>query len=385
MSQEFAITRNDVTFTDSSFVDSFGRLRVSNPTSIFDSQFTYDLQPLLYEQLVTGSGATVAHSATNREALMTFASTPTGGTCYLQTFEHFRYQPGKSQKISISFNFIEQTANCLKFVGYSTGTNGIEFQNNGTTNQFVIYSTTSNGDQTVTQTNWNIDKMDGTGPSGITLDITKKQILVIDFQALYTGRVRIGFDLDGTIKYCHEFKHANSIEAPYIQTANLPVRVGMTNTGTVTTTMTFTCAAVMSEGGTDATIGYEMSQDASVTAASGTRTHLLSVRPKPLFNGIVNRVSLYFIEINLLVTGSNPVKWELCLGDALTGTTTFNDVNTTYSATEYNTAGTTSGAPAIVLDGAYVDSSGSGSNAGGQSDMTLTFSVSYYTRCCGSY
>ena len=145
-------------------------------------------------------------------------------------------------------------ANTLKFAGLSDGNNGIEFQLNGTTKQFVIYSDTTLGDQTVAQSSWNLDPLDGTGASGITLDPTKTLILVIDFQALYVGRVRIGFDINGQIIYCHEFLHSNLVDYPYIQTANLPVRVGMTCTGTVSTTIRFICSAVVSEGGIDSAL-----------------------------------------------------------------------------------------------------------------------------------
>jgi len=340
---------------DSPSRDSFGRLRVSEPTGIFDSQFTYDLQPLLYEQIVLNTGATISHDSVNRNALISFAATPTGGKSIMQSFQYHRYQPGKSQKIEISFNFISQIANCLKFVGYSDGINGVEFQNNGTTNQIVIYSGSTNGNQLVTQANWNLDKLDGTGSSGFLLDITKAHILIIDMQALYTGRVRVGFDCNGAIVYCHQFIHSNSTIHPYIQNASLPIRAGMTNTGTVTTTMKFTCCTVISEGGTDKTIGFEHTIDTPtpITIANGAKTHILSFRPKQLFNGIINRASIVTVEINILNSGTNHIYWELVLGQAITGNTTFTDVNTTYSSTEYNILGTISGSPSVEIDSGY--------------------------------
>lgn len=85
---------NQIQIADGANLDSFSRLRASNPTGIFDCQFTYDLQPLVFEQITNGSGATIAHDATNREAVMTFASTPTGGKSYVQSYEYHRYQPG---------------------------------------------------------------------------------------------------------------------------------------------------------------------------------------------------------------------------------------------------------------------------------------------------
>ncbi len=348
----------NVGIRDGANLDAFSRLRVSTPSYVFDGQLTYDLQPLLFEQITAQTGATVAHDATNRMALMTFASTPTGGKAFMQSFEHFRYTAGRSQLCFITFNMKGGVANVMKFAGYSDGTNGIEFQLNGTTKQFTVYSSSTAGNETVTQANWNIDKMDGTGPSGFTFDDTKTHILVIDFQALYVGRVRVGFDIDGSVYYCHEFLHANLFETPYIATANLPVRAGMTSTGTVSTTMNFICSSIIKEDGGSPTEGYQFTQDTGlVTAANGVRTHALSIQPKLTFNSITNRAKFILESVAIVGTGNSPVHWELCLGDVITGTTTFNDVNATYSAMAYNTAGTTSGTPGIIFACGFVASS----------------------------
>lgn len=346
-----------VQYADSANMDAFQRLRVGIPTFAFDNQLTYDLSPLVFEQVATGSGATVTHDATNRCALMTFSSTATGGVALMQSYEHIRYQPGRSQTVFMTFNFIEAKANVLKFVGYSDGTNGVEFQLNGSTPQFVVYSATSNGNTTVAQSDWNLDKLNGMGPSGYTLDVTKSQIVMIDFQALYTGRVRVGFDINGDVVYVHEFLHANVVPFPYIQTANLPVRCGMTCSATVSTTMRFICCSVASNGAVEEVSGYNFSANTSITAGSGARTHALSVRPKTTFNSIANRSKFVLEELNIVVTGNNPVLWEMCLGQAISGTTTFNDVNSTYSAFEFNTAGTISGSPGIMIDSGYVAAS----------------------------
>lgn len=352
-----------VALTDGPFNDAFGRVRVSMPSHIFDAQMTYDLQSLLYEQITNGSGATITYDATNRCAGMAFSSTATGGKAYMQSFQYFPYQPGRSQQIFITFNFVEAVANCLKFAGYSDGVNGVELQQSGNTVQLVLYSSSTNGNQTVVKSSWNLDKMDGTGPSGLTLDLTKAQILVIDLQALYTGRVRIGFNIGGVLVPVHEFRHSNLIVYPYIAIASLPIRCGMTCSGTVSTTMRFICASVCSEGGEAAIPGYTFTQGAqSVAVASGARTHAISIQKKPTFNSIVNRSTVVMLEINVCNFGSNSLFWELCIGDAITGTTTFNDVNATYSGMQYNTAGTTSGSPAIVIESGFAastkDSSG---------------------------
>lgn len=363
MSQGYSsynIIDSAVSIKDSANLDAFSRLRVSNPLILHNSQFTYDLAPLIMEQITSGTGATVTYDSTNRCALMTFSSTPTGGKSYMQSYEYLPYQPGRSQLIFVTFNMIAAVANVLKFAGYSDGVNGVEFQLNGTTKQFTVYSGSSAGNETVAQSSWNLDKLDGSGASGITLDITKTQILVIDVQALYVGRVRVGFDINGVIIYAHEFNHSNLVAYPYIQSANLPVRCGMTCTGTVSTTMNFICSAVISEGGSEDinVYGYTFQQDTGAVSVGTGGTHLLSLRPKTTFSGITNRTRVAYIDVEVYNAGNQPVQWQLCIGQAISGTTTFNSVNATYSSSEYNIAGTLSGSPAIIIDGGYVASSG---------------------------
>lgn len=334
--------------------DAFSRLRVSQSESIFDAQFTYNLNSLLFEQVTAESGAAIAHDTTNRCALLTFANTPTGGKAYMQSYEWLKYQPGNGQLIFITFNFREHKANVTKFVGYGdVSSNGIHFISNGTALAWRILSDTTLGDETVTQANWNLDTLDGHGASGITLDISKTQIAVTDLQALYVGRVRVGFDIDGVVVYCHEFLHANVSAYPYIQTATLPIVAGMTCTGTVSTTMLFICCTVKSEGGVSDPSGLTFSAVGTVAAGNNTRTHILSVRPKTTFNSLANRIKFILENVDIIVIGNSPILWELCVGQAISGTTTYNDVNATYSAFEYNTAGTISGSPAIVITSGY--------------------------------
>jgi hypothetical protein len=158
----YNIIDSDVSIRDSANLDAFSRLRISNPLTLFSSQFTYNLNPLLFEQITNGSGATISHDINNRCALLTFSSTPIGGKAYMQSFEYLPYQPSKSQLTLITFNMNGGLANTLKFAGLSDGVNGFEFQLNGITKQFVIYSGSSNGNQTIVQSSWNLDKLDGT-------------------------------------------------------------------------------------------------------------------------------------------------------------------------------------------------------------------------------
>ncbi len=347
-----------VQLADGAQVGPFGWLRAAPPQYVFDAQLTYDLQPLLFEQVTSGAGATITHDATNRNAVLAFSGTTTGGKCYMQQYEHNRYQPGRGQAALITGNFVSHTANVLKWIKYGVGEagNGVALESNGSAGFRVsLYSDTAEGDQFVTQANWNVDKLDGTGPSGLTLQVSKGVIFFLDLQSLYYGRVRCFVDIGGIAVEIHEFKNANVLAKPYIQTANLPVSVGMTCSGTVTTTMEFTCCTVLSEGGQEDVGGFPFTARGAVTAASGTATPIVSVRPLTTFNSITNRSVFRLESIDISINGSNPVDWDLCLGQALTAPT-WAPVNATYSAFEYTSvAGTASGAPGLIIQSGSIN------------------------------
>ena len=105
--------------------------------------------------------------------------------------------------------------------------------------------------RTVNQADWNGDKLDGNGASGITLDTSKAQILFMDFEWLGVGSVRCGFVINGEFIVCHTFHNANDQTSVYMTTAILPVRYEIEATGTmaVGATMKQICSSVVSEGG----------------------------------------------------------------------------------------------------------------------------------------
>lgn len=346
--------RNITTSTSDDQLDAFGNMRTAAPTFVADGQLTYDLQPLLYEQITSGTGA-VAHDSTERCANLTAPAT--GDVAAMQSYEHYRYQAGRAQEVYITFNFNDNTgtSGLVYTAEYGDGSNnGIGFRLNGTTKEFFIRSNTTAGDNAVAQSSWNIDKLDGTGVSGITLDTTKVQILVIDIQALYVGRVRLGFDIDGLIYWAHEFNHANSIAYPYIQTANLPIRVSIVNGtgGAITEELNFICSSVLSRGGQENVEGFSHAITVDGTAGNAAFAAIASIRPKTTFNSInYNRTKFVLDNLDILVRGANAIKWELVVGATLGGTPSWSNVDATYSAFEYDTAGTNSSGGIVIASG----------------------------------
>ena len=289
---------------DSALIDAFGRQRFSAPYTIADYSHVYGQE----EEMITESSGSGTTSNKPDEASIEL-SLGTGATDYVvhQSRQYHQYQPGKSQLIMMSFNFQTVRANTSKRLGYFDDRNGVFLQQAGDGTVSIVKRSYSSGapvDTPINQTDWNINKLDGSVASlGLTLDLTKTQLLVIDFQWLGVGRIRVGFAIGGSVVYCHEFQHANSATTVYWSNPALPVRCELRNTGTAvgTTTMLQTCATVMSEGG-DQTTGSSHSEVTPVGSYKswsngniGRRQVIIAVRLK---NSIVSRPNRGLIKLN---------------------------------------------------------------------------------------
>lgn len=234
-------------------LDAFGRQRVSQPYTLFDSQQRYGADNQF--DTSTANGGTTTFLPNESSLRMSVAAT-TNSEVVRQSFRSMSYQPGKSLLVLATFCFNTPTANIRQRVGYFNTQNGVFFQANGTVLSMVLRSSslptpgTPSDIRTIPQANWNGDKLDGTGPSGITLDPSKTQIFWCDFEWLGVGSVRTGFVIDGQYIVCHTFNNANEIGSVYMTTAILPVRYEITNLSNATTaSMKQICSNVVSEGG----------------------------------------------------------------------------------------------------------------------------------------
>jgi len=225
-------------------------------------------------------------------------------------------------------------------VGYFSTQNGIFLEQDGTTISFVKrnFSTGSVVETKINQSNWNLDPLDGSGPSGYILDLTKAQILFIDVEWLGLGTVRCGFVINGQLIHCHSFHHANFIDTPYMTTACLPVRTEITNTAETASESTLkkVCSTVISEGGYELrgkprSIGRPANNVFTMSTA-GVWYPIVSIRLKS------DQLDAIAIPTNIsaLAEGNGGrAKYGLFVGATLGGNTTFTSVSSD-SCIEYN-------------------------------------------------
>ncbi len=298
-------------FQEEQNIDAFGRGRVSMPYTLGDYKHLYGLDPNFIDYVV--NGGTVAFQQNQACARLTTSSNSSSRVVHQTKFYH-HYMPGKSQVILSSFNFYAATANVTKRTGYYDDDNGIFLEQAGDgTLTWVIrsYVTGAPQERRFTQSQWNQDKCDGTGPSGFNIDITKTQLIWIDFQWLGVGRVRCGFVHDGEYVFAHEFNNSNNLATVYISSPNLPVRCEIVNVGTTTGAyFDQICSTVMSEGGY-----VEAGQDWAVSntprlLTSGQTLPIMAIRLKNTFRTYRNRMIIRMGNLNMFSDGEN-IKWRL--------------------------------------------------------------------------
>lgn len=356
---EFIRSLTDLNLLSNNNFDAFGRLRVSQPFTLFDSQNRYAAD-LAFDTSLTGSGTSTF--LTNESAVSMAVTTASGDKVIRQTKRYFPYQPGKSLSILTTFVMNDGKTNLRQRVGYFDTNNGVFLQRNGTELSFIIRTYTGGSvDDTrkVAQSSWNGDKLDGSGASGITLDTTKAQIMFMDFEWLGVGSVRVGFVIDGQYITAHTFDNANEVTKVYMQTATLPLRIEIENTGTTasSSTMKQICSTVLSEGGYEQTsIESVARRTSTVTGIGTTFVPLVSIR---LASDSLGAVVLPK-QVRVLPIANGEYEIALFRNATLTGasydTTTFRSVDFDITATamsggdivlnEYVTASNQSGAQA---------------------------------------
>lgn len=312
-------------------LDAFGRLRISEPYTLFDSQNRYQKDPQFSESLAGNADSTYVGDESTVDLSVTAA---TDDEAIRQTYRVFPYQPGKSLQVLATFVMAAGATGLIQRVGYFNSDDGVFFQQSGDTLSFVLRTSTSGSPsdvRTIAQSSWNGDKLDGTGASGLILDVTKTQILYLDFEWLGVGSVRCGFIINGEFIVCHTFNNANEQTKVYMKTAILPLRYEIKNSASAAGTMKQICSTVVSEGGYDQKSSLTWARMTAATTVTTSFEPLVSIQLKSGSKGAVVIPSSYKV---LPVAATADFEIALIKNATLTGASfTSNSTNVNYDTT----------------------------------------------------
>lgn len=317
---------NGLPFGDNASLDGFGKLRVTAPKTLFDAKQLTDKLPQFFDEVVSGSGASSVWQSGDSLTLM--STTSSGDYVIRQTSMHFNYQPGKSMLAYFTGMFKPET-NIVKRVGLFQGqttapylpTDGIFLETSDGVagyNAFRVLKTAGTTySLSAAQPDWNLDRLDGSGPSGLVVDFNSTQLMVIDYEWLGVGRIRCGFNIEGQTIYAHQFTHPG-LTVPYITSGNQPVRYEIRQTGPGSGSLKHICSSVMSEGGEDyigSSLTAELSAPAGIAIVTSDYRPIYAVRLGPAAHDL----SLVLKKLHILNVGNSDCIYKVIQNPVVTG------------------------------------------------------------------
>jgi hypothetical protein len=281
---------------DQYYISAFNEQRVSIPYTLSDIVQKYGRDTRVISSLLNGGG-TIADTLHMSGFTLTLPTT-SGAYARARTNEWYRYQTGRGQQVILTVvhsnaGVVNQTRNW----GYFDDSDGLMYRLVGTTLSLVRRTSTGESggslatpyEEIVPQASWNVDKMNGTGQSGVTLDVTKGNIWEVRFQWLGVGTVQ--WFINGHL--VHQMVHPNTLAFPYMRTATLPLSWSVINTGaSAAGSLTAICGHVTSQSGQYPPTKSFTSTAAPKSTAAATEIPLLSLRVASLFNTVDNRIPL---------------------------------------------------------------------------------------------
>lgn len=346
-------------------LDSASRLRTSTPATLFEHNNQFGTNPIKWDKATSGTGSITDTTATSTTALAT-GGTASGAQAVRATRVYYRYQVGKSLYLGMSFNFGAGVTGCSKRVGFYDISNGIYLEQNGTTINITVRS--QGIDVATPSTSWNVDKLDGTGPSKVVFNPLGTQDFRVDFLGGFGMRFYLYYN--GVFWLVHTIENSNITSPPPIPgpaSLNLPVRQEIINTTTVSSASSFNVynANVMSEGIEQNLPAYSFSASNGITTIALTTTPkpVLSIQAKTLgIDGITrNYGQIKPTSANIYATAAIYLQFiynATLTGASFTSVNPLSIANFDVSATSY-TGG-------ILVDTNFVTPNGSGGGVSGE-------------------
>lgn len=313
------------TVDDSGGYTSKNRFKVSPYQTVFFNTFQYGKETDVWDESTANSGSAVHNINTNNIDM--YVTTAIGSQVIRQTKNAMRYIPGRTSTLTYAVRFGSSALGIRKRIGLFDDGDGIYFEA-GADGDFycVIRSSTSGSvtEQRVSRANWNGDKLDGTGPSGIVANAEAQQMVNFEYEWYGAGQVNIGWTINGRTHTIHTFNSGNIAILPWASTPFLPIRLEITNTTGGQTGGPFYLYqgsnSLISEGEPDK-LGLAENITTPITGRTMTLANtfypILSIRLKPgALRGIVlptffqvatvdNTSVFYRLVRNAVLTGAN--------------------------------------------------------------------------------
>ena len=215
---------------------SKNRMKISPYQTDFFNTFQYGKETDVWDESTANGGSATWNSNTNWVD-MAVGST-LGSKVIRQTRNVMRYLPGRSSQLTYAVRLEAPVTGIRRRLGLFDEQNGFYFEDagvlgaDGLPEYNVVVRTSTSGslvENRVPRSQWNGDRLDGLGPSGITADATKAQMITFDYEWYGAGQIVVGFVINGYTYIVHTFNHGNVTTVPWSSTPFLPIRLELEN------------------------------------------------------------------------------------------------------------------------------------------------------------
>ena len=221
----------------SSSIDSKGRLKVQTQQTIFFNTFQYGKETDVWDES-TANGGTATFDSTISQIRMAVTNA-VGSKVIRQTRNVQRYTPGRTQTVAFAVRLATPVTGIRRRFGMFDGSDGFFFEDCGTVDattgepQYACVVINSDGAtptvERIYRKDWNGDKLDGTGPSGITANPQAQQLVMMDYEWYGAGQVVFMFVINGLPRVIHTINNGNRLTVPWAKTPFLPIRLEIEN------------------------------------------------------------------------------------------------------------------------------------------------------------
>jgi hypothetical protein len=210
---------------------SKGRQKVSTYQTTFFNTFQYGKETDVWDERVT-NGGTATHDVTESMVIME-VNNQTGSEVIRQTKNVMRYIPGRASTLSFGIRLENPVTGIRRRFGLFDGDDGAFFEDAGDGNYYCVVRNNNGATgpelYRVAREDWNGDKLDGTGVSGIVASASAQQLINIEYEWYGSGQVIFSYIINGKTHTIHTFNFGNILDSVWCSTPFLPIRVEITN------------------------------------------------------------------------------------------------------------------------------------------------------------
>jgi len=317
---------------------AFGSLMIAQETPEVFVSFPYTLNTRQIS-IVTNLTGTVTQ-ANSMAQLQT--GTNVAGSSTIQSLSAVRYTPGQGVVGRFTAIFSACVANSTQEVGVGDANDGFFFSCNGAT--FSVNQRKNGSNNYVAQSSWNgDDKLNGAGPSGVTIDKTKGNVYIIQYQWLGFGAINFFIETpNGDKALVHTIQYSNANTTPSTFSGNLPIWSKVINSGNNTNLSMYITSLGLYTEGPRSVVGVNNAFTVSLAAITNTDTNVFTLQNRTTLNSITNRTRIRLQSLS--IRNSNSTADAVCKiihAGTEGGSPSFTNISTANSIAAIDTAGTT--------------------------------------------